>query len=77
MPRTENSDFLIRATHNRRVDHQTKYLYQAIGQTQPCGTINVELQRNPERETRKATLTLRFATLQIQVPLHHIQARER
>jgi hypothetical protein len=71
MPRTENSDFLIRATHNRRVDHQTKYLHQAIGQTQPCGTINVELQRNPERETRKATLTLRFATLHIQVPLHH------
>lgn len=71
MPQTKNSDFLIRATHNRRVDHESKYLHQAIGEIQPCGTITIELQRNPQREARKATLTLRFATLEIQVPLHH------
>jgi len=73
MPRKENCDFLIRATHNRRVDHQTKYLHQAIQEIQPCGKITVELQRNPEREARKATLTLRFTTLEIQVPLHHLK----
>lgn len=73
MPRTENSDFLIRATHNRRVDHETKYLHQAIAEIQPCGAINVELQRHPEGEARLATLTLRFATLEIQVPLHHLK----
>lgn len=76
MPRTENSDFLIRATHNRRVDHETKYLHQAIHSMQPCGTITIELQRHPERETRKATLTLRFITLEIQVPLHHLKRSE-
>jgi hypothetical protein len=73
MPRTKNSDFLIRATHNRRVDHETKYLHQAIRGIESCGTLIVELQRNPERESRKATLALRFATLEIQVPLHHLK----
>lgn len=76
MPQTKNSDFLIRATHNRRVDHESKYLHQAISEIQACGTITIELQRNPEREARKATLTLRFATLEIQVPLHHKKRSE-
>lgn len=70
--RPENCHLLIRGTHNRKVDHCAKYLHQAIRQTLPCGTLTVEVKRSPEHDARAATLTLRFATYDIQVPLHHI-----
>lgn len=74
--RPENSHLLIRGTHNRKVDHSAKYLHQAIRATQPCGSLTVEVKRSPEHAARKATLRLRFATLEIQVPLHHIGRKQ-
>jgi hypothetical protein len=71
--RRENSHLLIRATHNRKVNHQTKYLHEAIGQIQPCGFLTVDIQRNPEQQPRTATLTLKTARFEIQPPLHHKQ----
>lgn len=68
LERPKNSHLLIRGTHNRTVDHDAKYLHQAIRSYEPCGTLTVEVKRNPEREARKALLTLRFTTLEIQVP---------
>lgn len=73
LERSENSHLLIRGTHNRKVDHCAKYLHQAIRQIEPCGTLTVEVKRSPEHSARKATLSLRFTTLEIQVPLHHIR----
>jgi len=73
LKRPENSHLLIRGTHNRKVDHASKYLHQAIREIQPCGTITVEVKRNPEQNARKAILTLVFSTFDIQVPLHHIR----
>lgn len=73
LERRENSHLLIRGTHNRKVDHNAKYLHQAIRQTEPCGTLTVEVKRNPERDARTAKLTLFQATFEIQVPLHHIR----
>lgn len=72
LKRPENSDLLIRGTHNRKVDHCAKYLHLAIRQTETCGTLTVEVKRNPEHSARSANLTIRFATFDIQVPLHHI-----
>ena len=71
--RSENSHLLIRATHNRKVNHETKYLHSAITQTQSCGVLCVEIKRNPEQQSRTATLTLRTARFSIQPPLHHKQ----
>lgn len=71
--RRENSDLLIRATHNRKVNHQTKYLHQAIAQTQCCGVLTLDIHRNPEHQARTAKLTLKTACFEIQPPLHHKQ----
>ena len=73
LERPENSHLLIRGTHNRKVDHSAKYLHLAIRETKPCGTLTVEVKRNPEGSARTAKLTIRFATFEVQVPLHHIR----
>lgn len=55
------------------VDHEAKYLHDAIAQVDPCGQLIVEVPRGDERPPRQATLTIRFATLAIQPPRHHLQ----
>lgn len=74
--RPDNSHLLIRGTHNRKVDHTAQYLHKAINQTPASGTLTVEVKRNPERPARQAKLTLKFTTLDIQVPLHHIAKKQ-
>lgn len=71
LKRPENSHLLIRGTHNRKVDHSAQYLHLAIRQIEPSGTLMVEVKRSPEHRSRNATLTMRFASFHIQVPLHH------
>ncbi len=72
LKRSENSHLLIRGTHNRKVDHCAKYLHLAIRQIEPNGTLTAEVKRSPEHSARKAILTIRFTSVDIQVPLHHI-----
>ncbi len=73
LERSDNSHLLILRTHNRRIDHQTKYLKEAIIQTDPSGELVVEIPRQDERSSRQATLTIRFATFKIEPPRHHRQ----
>jgi hypothetical protein len=78
LPRHFNSQLLIRATHNRRVKRdaqaeQIERLHQVIEQTPACGQLSLELRRHPERVARRATLTLRTTTLQLQPPQQHPQ----
>lgn len=81
LPRRPNSEFLIRANHDRCVKaseeaQQLQRLQQAIEQVSPCGQLTLELRRHPQRPARSATLTLRTTTLQLQPPATHIE-RER
>lgn len=76
LPRRPNSEFLIRAQHDRSVkttsEHQhIERLQQAMRQVHPCGQLSLELRRHPEREARQATLTLRATTLELQPPVTH------
>lgn len=68
MPRRPGSHLLIRATHNRRVDHQARYLWQAIGQSPAQGQLILQLRRKNDQPPRQATLTIRYETLAIQPP---------
>nr|MDZ8098554.1 hypothetical protein [Nostoc sp. DedSLP01] len=43
-------------THNRKVNHTAKYLHQAIRATPGCGTLLVEVKRNPQVAARTAKL---------------------
>ena len=77
LPRRTNSELLIRAYHNRSVkslaEAAVEKLQQVIRQAPVCGQLNIELQRQPQRQPRLATLTLRFATLELQPPQQHPQ----
>jgi len=72
-PRRERSHLLIRGTHNRRVNHEAEYLHSAIRQTPIVGELTIEVPRSDDRPARQATLTLRFTTLQVQPPRHHLK----
>jgi hypothetical protein len=76
LPRRPNCELLIRATHNRRVKRnaeveQVERLHQVMRQTPACGQLTLELRRHPEREARRATLTVRTTTLEFQPPSTH------
>ena len=74
--RPANSHLLIRGTHNRKVDDKAKYLHAVIGATQPCGTLSVEVKRSPQQQSRTANLTIRYTTLEIQVPWNHKRRKQ-
>jgi len=67
-PRRPGSDLLIRATHNRRVDHQARYLWEAMSQSPVRGKLILELQRKGTQPARRATLRIRYESLAIQPP---------
>ncbi len=85
--RSPNSHLLIRGTHNRKVNYledkqksghpEPKYLHQSIREIKACGSLDVQVKRNPNHEARLAKLTVRFASFEIQVPKHHSKANPR
>ena len=68
LPRRPGSEFLIRACHDRCVDHPARRLWAAIRQAPPGGTLTVEVPRGDDRPGRRATLTLRWLSLGIAPP---------
>lgn len=68
MPRRPGSHLLIRATHNRRVNHPARYLWEAMGRSPVQGQLVLELNRKDNQPPRRATLTIRYETLAIQPP---------
>ncbi|KAF3883932.1 MULTISPECIES: IS4 family transposase [Nostocales] len=74
--RAQNFHLLIRGTHNRKVDHNAKYLHEAINATPARGELKVEVNRSPQQHWRIAHLTIRFATLDIAVPSNHIRRKQ-
>ena len=79
LPRRAKSEFIIRATHNRKTKAaaygaEVIPLFEAIRQT-PCqGFKTLELQRTPKRAPRIAHLSVRYGTLWLQPPQRHPQA---
>jgi Transposase Tn5 dimerisation domain len=70
-PRANHSHLLIRAEHNRKVQHELGYLMPAIEQAPVLGEHTIEIERNPQRAARHATLTVRAMQVTIEVPRHH------
>ncbi len=75
MPRRPGSHLLIRATHNRRVNHQARYLWHAMDQSPAQGQLILQLKRRDDQPPRQATLTIRYETLAIQPPALRKAAR--
>ena len=76
-PRRPGVELLVRVNHRgRKVDHETKYLKNAIAEAPVRGTIRVELPRADDRPTRQATLQIRWATLSVLPPRNHFERRK-
>jgi hypothetical protein len=67
-PRREGSHLLVRIAYNRRVEHEAKYLWDAVGESPVLGEVTVELCRKGDQPPREATLTIRIASLSICPP---------
>jgi len=70
--------FVIRAMHDRRVEDGTAKLWDHMASQTPAGTITARIgqQRNASgkimRQKREAILTVRFASVQLEVPQNHV-----
>jgi Transposase Tn5 dimerisation domain len=71
MPRQAGSQLLIRAEHNRCVQHELGYLIPTIEQAPVLGECIITLQRNPKRPERTAQLQVRGMEVTIEVPKNH------
>lgn len=69
--RATNSELLIRAEHNRKVQHELGHLIPTLEQAPMIGEMSVELQRNPKRPARTAPLEMRALSVTIEVPCNH------
>jgi hypothetical protein len=74
MPRKDNHHLLIRATHNRRVKEEARYLWDAIKNQEPAKEkIVFTLQRKDDRPEREVVLTIRWTSVEIMPPRHHLK----
>lgn len=76
LPRRTNSDLLIRADHNRRVQHELGYLIPTVEQAPVLGQQAIEVGRNPSQAARSTTLTLKAIQVTIEVPKDHKQPKQ-
>lgn len=74
--RQNNVDLLVRAVQNRRVDHPTRYLQDAVLAQPPFGQMQVEVSRQGERPPRLATLVIRYMTVAILPPYRGVHRKE-
>lgn len=71
--RQPNSELLIRAEHNRKVQHELSNLIPTISQAPVVGKTTIELERNPKRSARTAHLSIKAMEVTIEVPQNHPQ----
>ncbi|NEO10685.1 MAG: IS4 family transposase, partial [Moorea sp. SIO3I8] len=69
--RSANSELLIRGEYNRRVKEEMGYLLPMIEQRPILGTMTINLERNPKRPARQASLQIRGIRVTLEVPQHH------
>lgn len=72
-----NSELLIRANHNRRVNHEMKYLRESISQAPEAGILKVSVPKKDGQPLREATLSIRYGMLTISAPNNLSQGNNR
>lgn len=73
---TLQTQVLIRAVQNRKVQHELDYLLPTINQAPVLATRQIELKRQPERPARTAQVQLRAMSVTLEVPAQHPQRQE-
>lgn len=70
MEREVGVELLIRASWDRRIEHEERYLWAAL-LAQPVATrYEVQVPRRQTQPARSATVTLRFAPVEVRPPQH-------
>lgn len=72
LPRRTGAELLIRATHNRRCDHQAAYLWDAVRQSPLQTRDQVRIPRAPQRAERSTTLEIRWLATAILPPRNQV-----
>jgi hypothetical protein len=68
MPRREGVHLLIRLSYNRRVEHEARYLWDAIRKSEVIGELEVQVGRKGDQPSRYASLSIKIAHLPIKAP---------
>lgn len=68
LSRESNSELLIRAKHNRRINHELKLVKEAIAQTPSSGQLAISVPRKDDQPSREANLTISYASFTFPVP---------
>ncbi len=74
LSRESNSELLIRAKHNRRVNHELKFVQKAIAQIPSTGQLKISVPRQDEKKSRTATLTIRYASFDFPPPINRAKS---
>ena len=68
LERETNSELLIRAKHNRRINHELKLVKEAMAQTPSSGQLVISVPRKDEQPSREANLTISYASFTFPAP---------
>jgi len=64
-----NTSFVVRAVHNRSTAVPSEKSFAKLDYTNICGTYTLELQSSQKRKARKATIDVRFYSVQLIPPI--------
>jgi hypothetical protein len=67
-PRRPGAEFLVRGTHNRRVQHPERYVWEAVRRSPEQGRQQIVLPRTDTRSERKVELSVRWVRLELLPP---------
>lgn len=70
-PRRKGIDLLVRGNHNRKVNHERKYLFPVIQKSPVKGEITIQLRRGDKRPQRRAKLSVKYQKIEITPSDHH------
>lgn len=72
MERSVGVELLVRASSNRVVDSEHRYLWETVLASPVLGTVDVSLPRQPQEPVRRCTLALRS----MRITLNPLQAKK-
>ena len=65
---------MIRAKHKRRVNHELKFVKEAIQQTPNAGQLKVSVPRQDDKKSRTANLTICYASFDFPPPINRAKS---
>ncbi|HBD7399484.1 TPA: IS4 family transposase, partial [Legionella pneumophila] len=71
-----NQRFIVRASHNRKLEGSNCYLFQILSSATILGTYTIEIAQKANRKKRQATLELKTASVTFSPSERRAKARE-